>query len=130
MKSKYKLSGLGIIIIIIMLIFLNPCIYRAKAADTVRLKNGAMIFKGYDKCSDEIIEACIYFFSDSMECRVYYNETSASNIFIMTFTIDTEIENTIGITFPTIFVPYFIRFGTISLSFSLTKSVSISGYFS
>ena len=42
MKSKYKLSGLGIIIIIIMLIFLNPCIYRAKAADTVRLKNGAM----------------------------------------------------------------------------------------
>ena len=48
----------------------------------------------------------------------------------MTFTIDTEIENTIGITFPTIFVPYFIRFGTISLSFSLTKSVSISGYFS
>ena len=22
-----------------------------------------MIFKGYDKCSDEIIEACIYFFS-------------------------------------------------------------------
>ena len=42
MKSKYKLSGLGIIIIIIMLIFLNPCIYRAKAADTVRLKNGVM----------------------------------------------------------------------------------------
>lgn len=38
MKSKYKLSGLGIIIIIIMLIFLNPCIYRAKAADTGQIK--------------------------------------------------------------------------------------------
>ena len=36
-----------------------------------------MIFKGYDKCPDEIIEACIYFFSDSMECRVYYSETGA-----------------------------------------------------
>lgn len=36
-----------------------------------------MIFKGYDKCPGEIIEACIYFFSDSMECRVYYGETGA-----------------------------------------------------
>ena len=36
-----------------------------------------MIFNGYDKCPDEIIEACIYFFSDSMECRAYYNETGA-----------------------------------------------------
>ena len=44
-----------------------------------------MIFKGYDKCSDEIIEACIYFFSDSMECRVYYNETGAILIDIHIF---------------------------------------------
>lgn len=36
-----------------------------------------MIFKGYYNCPDEIIEACIYFFSDSMECRVYYGETGA-----------------------------------------------------
>ncbi|WP_248621327.1 hypothetical protein [Enterococcus cecorum] len=36
-----------------------------------------MIFKGYDKCPGEIIEACIYFFSDSMECRVYSNEIGA-----------------------------------------------------
>lgn len=38
MKSKYKLSGLGIIIIIIMLIFLNLAYTEQKAADTVRLK--------------------------------------------------------------------------------------------
>ena len=33
--------------------------------------------------------------------------------------IETDTENTIGITFPTTFVPYFIRFGTISFNRSL-----------
>ena len=37
-----------------------------------------MVFAGYDKCPDKIIEACIYFFQDSMECRVYYDETGAT----------------------------------------------------
>ncbi len=43
MKLKYKLSGLGLIVIVIMLIFLNPYAYRVTAAgNIVRLKNGAM----------------------------------------------------------------------------------------
>lgn len=45
-----------------------------------------MIFKGYDKCSDEIIEACIYFFSDSMECSVYIS-------FNCTYYFGTKIKN-------------------------------------
>ena len=34
-----------------------------------------MVFTGYDKCPDKIVEACIYFFSEFMECRVYYDAT-------------------------------------------------------
>lgn len=36
-----------------------------------------MVFTGYDNCPDNAVEACIYFFGDSMECRVYYSETGA-----------------------------------------------------
>lgn len=36
-----------------------------------------MVYKGFKNSPDNIIESCIYFFSDCMECRVYYNATGA-----------------------------------------------------
>lgn len=36
-----------------------------------------MVFSGFDNCPNNALEACIYFFNDSMECRVYYTETGA-----------------------------------------------------
>ena len=36
-----------------------------------------MVYKGFKNSPDSIIESCIYFFSDCMECRVYYDATGA-----------------------------------------------------
>ncbi len=36
-----------------------------------------IIYKGCKNCPDKMIESCIYFLSDCMECRVYYNATGA-----------------------------------------------------
>lgn len=37
----------------------------------------SIVFNGYDCCPDSIIESCIYFNSDSMECRTYYSQSCA-----------------------------------------------------
>ena len=37
-----------------------------------------ILFEGYDSCPDRVLEACIWFYSDAMECRVYY-DCNASN---------------------------------------------------
>lgn len=36
-----------------------------------------MRFTGCDQCPGKVTEACIFFFTDCMECRVYYNATGA-----------------------------------------------------
>lgn len=36
-----------------------------------------MLYKGYEKSPDKVIESCIYFYEDVMECRVYYTATGA-----------------------------------------------------
>lgn len=33
----------------------------------------SILFEGYDFCPDKVLEACIWFYSDFMECRVYYD---------------------------------------------------------
>lgn len=42
--------------------------------DYENTKRLTMAYKGYSNCPKSIIESCIYFFSDCMECRVYYTE--------------------------------------------------------
>lgn len=37
-------------------------------------KRITMAYKGYSNCPNNIIEGCLYFYSDCMECRVYYTE--------------------------------------------------------
>lgn len=37
-----------------------------------------MIYHGYEKCPDEVIESCIWFYDSEMEVRIYYDE-NASN---------------------------------------------------
>lgn len=32
-----------------------------------------ILYKGCENCPDEVLEACIWFYPDVMECRVYYN---------------------------------------------------------
>lgn len=32
-----------------------------------------MLYEGCDCCPDKVLEACIWFYQDLMECRVYYN---------------------------------------------------------
>lgn len=32
-----------------------------------------ILFEGYDSCPDKVLEACIWFYEDFMECRVYYD---------------------------------------------------------
>lgn len=36
-----------------------------------------MLYKGCEKSPDRVIESCIYFYSECMECRVYYTATGA-----------------------------------------------------
>ena len=36
-----------------------------------------ILYKGYNKCPDKIIESCIWFFDDEMEVRVYYSAAGA-----------------------------------------------------
>ena len=42
--------------------------------DTDRI---TLIYKGCEKLPDHIVESCIYFYPDYMECRVYYSVTGA-----------------------------------------------------
>lgn len=37
-----------------------------------------MSYSGYENCPDKTLESCIYFFTNCMECRVYYTK-NASN---------------------------------------------------
>lgn len=37
-----------------------------------------MVYSGYGNCPDNTLESCIYFFTNYMECRVYYNENASS----------------------------------------------------
>lgn len=37
-----------------------------------------MQFKGYESCPDRVLEACVWFYPEVMECRVYYDH-NASN---------------------------------------------------
>lgn len=37
-----------------------------------------MVFTGYDSCPSKILEACIWFYKDDMETRVYYSELGAN----------------------------------------------------
>ena len=36
-----------------------------------------ILFEGYDFCPDNVLEACIWFYPDFMECRVYYDCNAA-----------------------------------------------------
>ena len=36
-----------------------------------------ILFEGYDLCPDKVLEACIWFYPDSMECRVYYDRNAS-----------------------------------------------------
>ena len=36
-----------------------------------------MLYKNCDKSPDKVIESCIYFHNDYMECRVYYSKSGA-----------------------------------------------------
>lgn len=36
-----------------------------------------ILFEGYESCPDKTLEASIWFYPDSMECRVYYDENAS-----------------------------------------------------
>ena len=37
----------------------------------------SILFEGYDSCPDRVLEACVWFYPDFMECRVYYDCNAA-----------------------------------------------------
>lgn len=47
-----------------------------------------MVFNGYNSTPDNVIESCIYFFNDSMECRTYYTETGSRLCEVSRFKLD------------------------------------------
>lgn len=37
-----------------------------------------ILFEGYECCPDKVLEACVWFYPDYMECRVYYDCNAAN----------------------------------------------------